>query len=384
MVRQPHPASLLAAVLLTVAALVLIAPGTGLVAPAAEVSASPALDAVDLMPGQPLSISVQHGTIVALSVTDQTGSAVPGQLATDGSSWSYAGNLGYGKTYTATGAAIGADGQVARISGSYRTVKPVEEVTPTIFPGTGDVVGVAAPVIVTLSSEPADRQAVEDRLQITTTPHVEGSWAWIQHDGRDGPSLDWRPREYWPSGTQVHVEVDLFGMDLGGGHFGGAKQVSDFSIGRNQVVLADATTHQIVVQQDGHTVATYPASYGSGDDIGDPNRVTRSGVHVVTDMQETTTMSNPDYGYSGVTEHWAVRISNNGEFIHQNADTVDDQGSANVSHGCINLAPADAEAYFRSAIYGDPVEVTGTSVQLSEADGDLYDWAIPWDQWQLR
>jgi len=95
-------------------------------------------------------------------------------------------------------------------------------------------------------------------------------------------------------------------------------------------------------------------------------------------------MSNPDYGYSGFTEHWAVRISNNGEFIHQNADTVDDQGSANVSHGCINLAPADAEAYFRSAIYGDPVEVTGTSVQLSEADGDLYDWAIPWDQWQLR
>ena len=86
MVRQPHPASLLAAVLLTVAALALIAPGTGLVAPAAEVSASPALDAVDLMPGQPLSISVQNGTIVALSVTDQTGSAVPGQLATDGSS----------------------------------------------------------------------------------------------------------------------------------------------------------------------------------------------------------------------------------------------------------------------------------------------------------
>jgi len=26
--------------------------------------------------------------------------------------------------------------------------------------------------------------------------------------------------------------------------------------------------------------------------------------------------------------------------------------------------------------------VTGTSVKLSEADGDLYDWAIPWDQWQ--
>jgi len=381
-VRQPHPASLIAACLLTVAAVVLIAPGTGLVAPAAEVSAAPALDSVDLMPGQPLAVTVDNGTIVAMTVTDQTGAAVPGTLQPDGSSWSYDGNLGYGNTYTATGAAIGADGQVTRISGTYRTVKPVEQVTPTIYPETGDVVGVAAPVIVSLSREPADRQAVEDRLQITTNPPVEGSWAWIQHDGRDGPSLDWRPKEYWPENTEVHVEADLYGLDLGGGHYGGDKQVSDFTIGRNQVVLADATTFQIVVQQDEQTVATYPASYGSGDELGDPNRVTRSGIHVVTDLQETTTMTNPDYGYSGVTAYWAVRISNNGEFIHQNADTVADQGLSNVSHGCINLAPADAEAYFTSAMYGDPVEVTGTSVQLSEADGDLYDWAIPWDQWQ--
>ena len=92
------------------------------------------------------------------------------------------------------------------------------------------------------------------------------------------------------------------------------------------MVLADANAHNIVVQQDGVTVATYDASYGSGDDIGDPNRVTRSGVHVVMDKQETTKMSNPAYGYTNITEHWAVRISDNGEFIHQNQDTVDDQG----------------------------------------------------------
>jgi hypothetical protein len=27
------------------------------------------------------------------------------------------------------------------------------------------------------------------------------------------------------------------------------------------------------------------------------------------------------------------------------------------------------------------VVVTGTSVQLSPADGDIYDWAIPWSEW---
>jgi lipoprotein-anchoring transpeptidase ErfK/SrfK len=98
--------------------------------------------------------------------------------------------------------------------------------------------------------------------------------------------------------------------------------------------------------------------------------------------QESTLMSNPAYGYRNVPEKWAVRISDNGEFIHQNQYTVADQGMVNVSHGCINLSADSARAYFHSAIYGDPVEVTGTSVQLSAADGDIYDWALTWDQWQ--
>ena len=33
-------------------------------------------------------------------------------------------------------------------------------------------------------------------------------------------------------------------------------------------------------------------------------------------------------------------------------------------------------------MFGDPVEVTGSSVQLTAEDGDIYDWAITWDQWK--
>ena len=93
-------------------------------------------------------------------------------------------------------------------------------------------------------------------------------------------------------------------------------------------------------------------------------------------------MCNPHYGYTNVPEHWAVRISNNGEFIHANPDTVGDQGNTNVSHGCVNLSADNAEAYYDSAIYGDPVEVTGTNVQLSAADGDIFDWTVSWSEWQ--
>ena len=75
----------------------------------------------------------------------------------------------------------------------------------------------------------------------------------------------------------MHVESNIYGVDFGGGYYGGDNVTSDFTIGRNQVVLADANAHNIVVQQNGVTVATYDASYGSGDDIGDPNRVTVPG-----------------------------------------------------------------------------------------------------------
>jgi lipoprotein-anchoring transpeptidase ErfK/SrfK len=104
---------------------------------------------------------------------------------------------------------------------------------------------------------------------------------------------------------------------------------------------------------------------------------------VVTSKHEVYKMSNPAYGYENATEYWAVRISNNGEFLHNNPSTTKWQlANVNKTHGCINLSWDDAKAYYESAIYGDPVEITGTSIQLSRQDGDIYDWTIPWDEWQ--
>jgi hypothetical protein len=77
-------------------------------------------------------------------------------------------------------------------------------------------------------------------------------------------------------------------------------------------------------------------------------------------------------------------VSNNGEFIHANPASSDAQGSSNVTHGCVNLSLADAEEYFHSAIWGDPVQVTGTSVTLGPDDGDIYIWAMSWEQWKAK
>ena len=349
-------------------------------APVAVVSASPGFGTTGMTPSQPVTVTVARGLIDTLAMTGPDGAPVAGTVSPDRTSWTLGQNLAFGAAYTVAGTATGTDGRQVPITGTFTTVGTDTAVRNTVYPGDGAVVGVAAPVIVYFGSELADKAAVAAHVTLTSTPAVEGAWAWIKHDdGRWG--LDYRTKDYWPAGTQIHVSAKLYGLELAPGAYGAADITSDFTIGRNQVVLADANSHNIVVQQDGATVATYDASYGSGDLINDPNRVTRSGIHIVMDKQENVLMSNPAYGYSNVPEKWAVRISDNGEFIHQNQGTVSDQGVVNVSHGCINLSAQSAQAYFESAIYGDPVQVTGTSVQLSVDDGDIYDWALSWDQW---
>lgn len=358
-------------------------------APPAVVTATPALDSTDLSPSAPITISVADGTIQDLKLTNPEGKVVAGSISEDGHTWSIGEVLGFGKTYTVAGTAVNEDGKTVPIAGTYSMLDSDVQSRATITPGDGSTVGVAQPVMIRFAVEPEDKAAVQKALTITTVPEVEGSWAWVQHD--DGWGVDWRPKDYWPAGTTVHVEAKLYGVRYAAGAYGSTDLTTDFTVGRSQVVYADATTHEMVVKQGctsvgdpascTSTVATYPASFGSGDIIGDPNRVTRSGVHVVNEMLPVHEMNNPEYGYVNSVQYWDVRISNNGEFIHQNQNTVDAQGSTNVSHGCINLSAEHAEEYFNSALIGDPVEVTGTSVQLSPADGDIFDWAVPWDEW---
>jgi L,D-transpeptidase-like protein len=101
----------------------------------------------------------------------------------------------------------------------------------------------------------------------------------------------------------------------------------------------------------------------------------------VTEKFPTYSMCNPEFDYCNVEEKFAVRINNNGEFIHENPLTTPFLGKANVSHGCVNMGVGDAEEYYNSAIYGDPVEVTNTGVPMTEKDS-IYDWIYSFPDWQ--
>ncbi|MFR9753807.1 L,D-transpeptidase [Nocardia sp. 004] len=344
--------------------------------PIAVAEFHPGDNATDVNPTAPISVTISHGTIDQIALTNAAGKQVRGELAPDKRSYTITEPLGYDATYTWSGTAVGTDSKPIPIEGSFHTLAPESTVPATINIGDGQEVGIAAPIILQFKSTVTNKAAVEQALTVTTDPPTEGAWAWFPDDG--GSRVHWRPKNYWMPGTGVHVSARLYGLDLGDGAWGYSDLTSDFRIGRSQIVEANAPSHRIQVVRDGQTVFDFAASYGEGNE---PRNVTRSGIHVVTEKYEDFMMSNPPY-YTDVRERWAVRISDNGEFIHANPASLAAQGSANVTNGCINLSPADAKAYFPTALYGDPVEVTGTSIPLSAADGDLYDWAIDWPTWQ--
>lgn len=337
------------------------------------VTTQPANGAADASPGGTVQAAVENGTINEIRLSNPDGKEVKGTLAADKKSWVVGEDLGFGKTYTWSGNAVGSSGQQVPITGSFTTAKPRRTEQATLNVGDNKTYGIAMPVKLDFKNPVADKASVEKALKIETSVPTEGAWAWLGDS-----EVHWRPKEYWKPDTKVTVNAKLYGVSFGNGVYGKNSVASTFTIGRDQRVEANTQTHRLIVRQNGAVVNDFPASYGLESDKG---RVTPSGIHVVMEKHNSYSMSNPRYNYDNVVVPWAVRFSNHGEFIHGYSGSIGDQGKRNVSHGCANLSPANAKIYFDSAMIGDPVEVVGSSVPMSDTQFDYYDWAVSWDKW---
>ncbi|WP_233574260.1 L,D-transpeptidase [Amycolatopsis panacis] len=335
---------------------------------------SPVAGAKDVAPGEPAKVSVANGTLASVTLTNPDGKQVQGQPSADKKSWNTTEDLGYGKTYTWSGQATGEDGKPTPVSGSFTTVEPRRQMAGSLNVGDEQTYGIAMPIALTFPSPVKDKASVEKALSVETEPKTEGSWAWLEGD----TSVHWRPKAYFEPGTKVTVNAKLYGVSMGDGVYGRQDVSSKFTIGRSQIVQGNTKDHTMQVIRDGRKVMDFPVSYGLD---ADPGRVTHSGVHVVMSKHATYSMSNPRYNYTDVNVPWAVRISNNGEFIHGLAASIWAQGKKNISHGCLNLSPKNAKTYYDSVLPGDPVEITGSTQQLSAKDGNYSDWTYDWTAW---
>jgi lipoprotein-anchoring transpeptidase ErfK/SrfK len=348
----------------------------------AEVAISVADGAVDVSPATPLEVTVTGGALGEVAVADADGTAVPGSTAPAADDpatavWTPETELGYGTAYTVT--ATAADSRRTTETSTFTTVAPGTLSTPGIGPLDGTTVGVGMPIRVYFDQPVADQAAVESHLRVTTSTPTDGAWNWVSDS-----EVHFRPSTYWPADTEVTLDAQLYGVDFGDGVWGEKDRTVSFSIGARHVSVADAATHTLTVQDGDQVVQTYPMSAGS-----DANP-THNGAHVVLEKFADITMDSSTFGLAvdapggyRTDVQYATRISNNGEFVHAAPWSVAQQGSSNVSHGCINLATERAHWFYDFSQPGDVVEVVNSiGGTLSPADGDIYDWAVSWDDWK--
>jgi lipoprotein-anchoring transpeptidase ErfK/SrfK len=332
-------------------------------------------------PAAPVTVAASGGELTTVRMTNTGGGAeVKGALSADRRGWRSTEDLGYGNTYRVDAAARGADGKQTTRSFTVRTVSPAGQASAEFIPApeaVADVgVGVGQPLVVQFTRPVRNRAEAQSHLHVTSTPAQPGAWFWM-----DDEHVHYRPERFWQPGTVIQLDARIYGVDLGDGVYGSADHQATYRVHDSWIAEADGDTDQMAIYHNGQLVNTMPISMGKDA------TPTHSGAHVISDKDQTVRMNSCSFGVcSGpraynVTEHWAERISNDGEFVHQNPDSVSAQGSTNVSHGCINLNEANAKWFFQHLGLGDVVQVTnsgGPPLPIWDTYGD---WSVSWAQW---
>ncbi|HTK16049.1 MAG TPA: Ig-like domain-containing protein [Acidimicrobiia bacterium] len=344
---------------------------------AASVRFSPARSATSVAPNQPIVVQGGSGRLVAVRAASETGGIVAGELLASANEWRSRGPLDVGARYRVTATVVGGSGVRADAMTTFRTLAPAARVGTVVFPWQGLEVGVGEPIVFTLSrSVPTDaaRQSLLSHVWVTESQPVAGGWHWFSDR-----ELHFRPRTFWPAGERVAVRWDLRGWNAGGGAWGTAEGSSTFTVGDAHVSIANLATDQMTVSSNGKTIATYPISGGK---VTDP---TMGGVHIVLDRATVVRMVSSTNGIpvnsaDGYDElvYDDVHISDSGEYVHAAPWSVTSQGRTNVSHGCINLSPDDAAAFYAFSGFGDVVLVVGSPRPPVTGDHGVMDWTTNW------
>jgi lipoprotein-anchoring transpeptidase ErfK/SrfK len=334
--------------------------------------------AVGVPVDSPVTVSAGDGVLGAVTMVNEEGEPVAGQLSPDGLTWATAEPLGYNKQYTLTAEALGLGG-VARNRMTFETQSPENLTMPYVLPNDGEVVGAGQPVAIRFDENIPNRLAAQKAITVTTTPRVEGAFYWL-----NDREVRWRPASYWKPGTTVDVAVNTYGVDLGDGLFGQENVTTRFTIGDEVIATADDSTKTLTVKRNGEVVKTMPISMGKN------STPTDNGAYIIGDRFSHLIMDSSTYGVPvnspegyRLEVDWATQMSYSGIYVHSAPWSVGSQGYSNVSHGCVNVSPSNAIWFYENTKRGDIVEVVNAvGPTLSGTDG-LGDWNIPWEQWRL-
>jgi lipoprotein-anchoring transpeptidase ErfK/SrfK len=368
-------------------------------APAAVVTFSTKRGEV-ISPAKPVTVRVDQGTLASVTMTNSAGREVSGEISADKLYWHNTEDLGYGRTYHITAVAKNKDGVPVTRSGRITTLTPNNMTLPYIDDLYGAAIqnggkyGVAMVVNVAFDEQIPDKAAAERALQVTTIPHVDGAWNWV-----DASHAHWRPEHYFAPGTKVIINAKVYGVRVGPGLYGQSDVKRSFTIGRKQLTIAnDTAPHSVnkvrVYDGAGSVIRTMNTSMGThgGERVGGNyiNFYTLDGTYTVLGHENPARMCSDSYGlpanapggYGCENIPYGTKISTDGIYLHELDATVWAQDSGqDVSHGCLNLNQANAQWFFNHSLVGDPVVIHGAKgapkIQLWQGG----DWSVPWSSW---
>src|SRR4051812_2049926 len=342
----------------------------GAAADGVRVSITPAGGGVDTAPNRGITVRAARGKISKVIVRT-AGEEVSGRLNAARTVWHSDWALGVSRRYKVTATAAGTSGGRVRRTSSFRTLKPKKTFTAKVIEGYGQTYGVGMPIILSFDRPVSNRKAVERALQVRTSRRVTGSWYWDERCRTAPVCLYFRTHRYWHPHTRVSLTAHLDGVEGAPGVYGHHTLTQKFKIGRRLTTFVNTAGHSMDVYRAGKQVARWPISSGKpGDD-------TANGNYLAIEKGNPVEMKGPGYD---ITVPFSVRITWSGEYLHAAPWSVGAQGSTNVSHGCVNMAPADAETYYNMVVPGDPVKVIGSS-RAGTWDNGWTMWFMRWKRW---
>ncbi|MFB4302896.1 Ig-like domain-containing protein [Actinomadura sp. NTSP31] len=349
--------------------------GGGGAGDAAKLAITPATGTKQVAPDQPVMVKADTGKLTGVTLTYGKNQKADGKLAPDGKSWRSAWNLRPSTTYTVTAHGTGKDGKQVTTTSTFTTLTPAKKLETGMSPLDGETVGVGMPVQLLLSkavSTKAGKQAVEKALEVRMSTPVQGAWYWISDR-----EVDFRPRDYWPSGEKVKVVAHLAGLKAGEGMYGMKDRTLSFTVGPKHITTVSDDTHRAKVTENGRLVRTMKVS------LGKPGHDSYSGTMIAQEKAAHIVMDSATTGDPGeyrIPTSWNVRLTYSGTFVHSAPWSTGDQGVSDVSHGCVNASPTDAKWFYNFTNRGDVVKVTGTSRQLQFGNGPT-PWVKSWNEW---
>ncbi|MFF4056960.1 Ig-like domain-containing protein [Streptomyces sp. NPDC001668] len=330
-----------------------------------------------------LKVGATKGKLTEVQVKDAKGTAIAGQIAADGASWTPSTHLASGTKYSVHAVAKDSEGRTAAEDSSFTTLTPKNTFIGTFTPEDGSTVGVGMPFSIRFTRGITSPEDVEKAITIKTTPAVDVQGHWFGND-----RLDFRPEQYWKEGTKVTVDLNLNGVEGRDGVYGKQDKTVSFTIGRNQVSVVDAKKHTMKITQDGRTIKTLKVTTGK------PGYDTWNGQMVISEKLTVTRMNGETVGYGGEYDikdvPHASRLTDSGTFLHGNYWGGDAFGNYNASHGCVGLrdvkggydSGVPAAWFFNHSLIGDVVVVRNSDDATVAPDNGLNGWNMSWEKWK--